>query len=398
MINAREARNIILSSLSPVGTIMLSLERSLGRILAEDIVAAENIPPFDNSAMDGFAVISDDLRTLPRTLTIVGEIPAGAVASNALGKGEAMSIMTGAHLPAGCDAVVPQEWTECADDSHVKIFKTVERGQNIRSAGTDIRRGETALEKHRRLRPQEIGVLASLGRQFVEVYRPLSVAILATGNELVTISAPLSGGKIRESNAYALSALLRERGCEPLLLGIAKDDRKDLQEKIVKGLAADALITAGGVSVGKYDLVIEVLKEAGVEIKFWKINIKPGMPMIFGMHGRTPVFGLPGNPVSSLVTFLEFVGPALQKMMGSDEPDGAVTIPARIDHDITKSDGKRHFVRGILEQRDGSVIVRSTGSQVSNILSSLTKANCLIILPEDVTHVAAGDIVEVELL
>jgi molybdopterin molybdotransferase len=398
MINSPEARNIILSSVHPVGSIMQSIERSLHRFLAEDVIASENIPPFDNSAMDGYAVTSEDVRQIPRTLTIAGEIAAGAAEPSMLKKGEAVSIMTGAKIPKGCDAVVPLEWTELVDEKHVKILRSVESRHNIRASGTDIERGEIALRKHQRLRPQEIGVLASLGKQFVEVYRPPTVAILATGNELVNIAAPLSEGHIRNSNAYALSALLKERGCEPVMLEIARDDRKDLKEKIIKGLASDVLITTGGVSVGKYDLVVDVMKEVGVEIKFWKVNIKPGMPMIFGMYGEKPVFGLPGNPVSSLVTFLQFVNPAIEKMLGSDEANTIVKIPARIEHDIMKPDGKRHFIRGILEQRNGSIVVHSTGSQVSNILSSLTKANCLIILPEEVTHVTAGDIVEVELL
>lgn len=398
MINALEARDTILSTVQPVNTVTLSLERSLGYILAEEILAGENIPPFDNSAMDGFAVSAQEVQHVPQILPIAGEIAAGSPVNARLGQGEAMRIMTGAKIPAGCDAVVQQEWTELPDEQHVSIMKSVNSGHNIRLAGADIRKDERALNKHQRLRPQEIGVLASLGKRFVEVYRQVSVAILSTGNEIVDINVPLPEGKIRNSNAYTLSALVKDTGCEPLMLGIAADDPSDLKEKIVKGFSADALITTGGVSVGKYDLVMEMLKELGVEIKFWKVNIKPGMPMMFGVHGNKAVFGLPGNPVSSMVTFLQFVKPALQRMMGSDEAKATVKLPAQIEHEITKSDGKRHFMRGILEHRNGSLVVRSAGSQVSNILSSLSKANCLIILPEEITRVNEGDVVEVELL
>src|ERR1051326_1952937 len=396
MISAEEAQATILRSVEPSGAITVSLDRSLGFVLAESIVASENIPPFDNAAMDGYAISTKGAGEL--ILSIVGEIAAGSPALNALHSGEAMSIMTGARIPDGCDAVIQQEWTELAGPGRVKILRSVMPGHNIRSAGADIRKGSDVLGPGQHVRPQEIGVLASMGKRFVSIYRPPSVAILATGNEIVEIDHTPPAGKIRNSNAHALSALVRECRCEPISLGTARDDRKELTLKIMQGLEAGMLITTGGISVGKYDLVMEVLKEIGVEVKFWKVNIKPGMPLLFGLYRGKPVFALPGNPVSTVVTFLQFVKPALQKMMGLRNPGARVRLKAKLGHEIQKPDGKRHFVRGILENGDGGMTVRSAGSQVSNILSSLVKANCLIIIPEEAEIVRANEEVEVEIL
>lgn len=398
MINAREALNIILESVHPLETITVSLLSARGYAIAENVIANESIPPFDNTAMDGFAIRSEDARNTPTILTVVGEIAAGTVFEKTLCHGEAVSIMTGAKIPNGSDAVVQVEWTEKLDDTHVKILRAVPVGHNIRRAGGDIKEGACVLEKGQELRPQEIGVLASVGKRFVEIHRPARVAILTTGNEIVEVHQPLTGGKIRNSNAYTLMALVDEIGAEAINLGIAKDDRMELKNKILEGLNADALITSGGVSVGKYDLVMDVLKEVGVEIKFWKVNIKPGMPLLFGISRGNYVFGLPGNPVSTMVTFLKFVKPALLKMTGRSEVDSGFKLHAKLEHEIKKTDGKRHFVRGILENRNGVLIVRSTGSQISNVLTSLAKANCLIIIPEEKEVVAAGEEVEVELL
>lgn len=398
MVNAAQALDVILKTVRPLGTVTVSLLRSLGYALADDVIAPENVPSFDNTAMDGYAVRSADVRKVPVVLEVIGEIAAGAVSTGSLKDGQAMSIMTGAKIPEGCDAVVQIEWTERINDTHIKILRSVSPGHNIRKAGGDIAAGSLVLERGKTIRPQEIGVLASLGKRFVHIVRPTRVAILATGNEVVELNKPLPDGKVRNSNAYVLQALVQQCGGECVNLGIAQDERSELRGKITEGLKADVLITSGGVSVGKHDLVIEVLKEVGVDIKFWKVNIKPGMPLLFGVQSDHYVFGLPGNPVSTMVTFLKFVKPALLKMMGHRECTANLNVHATLQHDITKTDGKRHFVRGILESRNGVLTVRSTGSQVSNILSSLTMANCLIILPEEKTTFAKGDQVEVELL
>jgi molybdopterin molybdotransferase len=398
MLNAKEALDVILNALQPLGTITVSLSHSLDYALAEDIIATENIPSFDNTAMDGYAIRSADVQHVPVILEVVDEIAAGKVADQQLKSGQAMSITTGAKIPDGADAVVQLEWTEYVDETHIKILRSVPLGHNIRKAGGDIEKGSRVLEKGQTIRPQEIGVLASLGKRFVPVVRYARVAVLATGNELVELGKPLPEGKIRNSNTYVLQALIQQCNAEFVDLGIAHDDHSELTRKITEGLKSDVLITSGGVSVGKYDLVIDVLKELGVDIKFWKVNIKPGMPLAFGTFRNHYVFGLPGNPVSTVVTFFKFVKPALLKMMGNREFDSAMKIHARLLHEIQKTDDKRHFVRGILESRNGAITVRSSGSQVSNVMSSLTKANCLIILPEEKTYFAQGDNVEVELL
>jgi len=398
VINASEALNIILDSVHPLETISAGLEQSCGSILGEEIVAPGDTPPFDNAAMDGFAVRSEDIRKVPVELTVAGEIAAGSVLVKPLASHEAMSVMTGAKIPAGCDIVIQQEWTERTAEGRVTILRSADPGHNIRRAGSDIRTGTTVFTPGTFLRPQEIGVLASLGKRFIVIHRKPSIAILTTGNEVVEIDKPLPDGKIRNSNAYVLSALVRQLGCEVRSLGIAADEKSSLKESIRDGLRADVLITTGGVSVGKYDLVMDALKETGVEIKFWKVNIKPGMPLLFGLHGDKPVFGLPGNPVSAMVTFLQFVKPALMRLMGQKKYTPPLRLHAKLQEEITKSDGKRHFVRGVLMNANGSIAVRTTGSQVSNILTSLSQADCLIILPEDRNQFKAGEEVEVELL
>lgn len=397
MIDAGAALAIILDSVSSLGSVTIALERANGFVLAERIVAGEQIPPFDNSAMDGFAVRAADVREPPSILRIVDRIPAGRRSAHALGAGETSSIMTGAPVPDGADAVVPREWTEPAGESEIRVLRTAAEGENIRKAGADIRRGATILEAGSMLRPQEIGMLASLGKQFVSVHRSPRVAVLTTGDELVDIDRPLGDGTIRDSNRYLLSLLVRDAGGDPVMLGRVRDERGELEAALRKGLSFDMLLTSGGVSVGDRDIVKEVLASLGMVTKFWKVNIKPGMPLLFGLRGPTVIFGLPGNPVSTLVTFLQFVRPAVRKMSGRND-----VVPPRLratlKHPVEKKDGKLHYMRGVLENREGVLRVESTGPQVSNLLSSLTKANCLIIIPADCELMNAGDQVEVELL
>ena len=397
MINFDQARSTILESVPRVGAMTVALDRSLNRVLAERVVSAVDVPSFDNAAMDGYAICRSENTMAGTTLAITGEVAAGTTSETALRTGEAIAIMTGAPIPPGCNAVVQQEWTERVDESHVTVLRSVECGHNIRHRGADIKSGATMFDVGTRLRAQEIGALASIGRQYVIVHRPVTVAILTTGNEVVEIGKPLEAGQIYDSNAHTLSALVRELGGEPVVIGIGRDDRQHLRASITRGLQEDVLITTGGVSVGRYDLVREVLEEMGVVIKFWKVNIKPGMPLLFGKFGEKPVFGLPGNPVSTAVTYLQFVRPALRTMMGM-KSFSELRMRAKIEHKYAKSDGKRHFVRGIITSEGGEFRVRSTGPQVSNMLSSLTMANCLIVIPEDVEMVKAGDDVDVELL
>jgi molybdopterin molybdotransferase len=405
MLSAHQALESILSSVTVGEAEVVHLQHAHERILADEIIAGEDIPPFDNSGMDGFAVRAEDVAQAPTLLKLVGEVSAGNVLSRRIEQGEAVRVTTGGQIPPGADAVIQIEWTECVDGTSVRVMKSVPSGHNIRRAGEDIHRGEKIFEEGRRLRAAELGVLASLGRTQVQVYRVPHVAVLATGNELVGIDQALPQGKIRNSNSTALLALLRETNAVPIDLGVAGDHRGKLREEILNGLESDALITAGGVSVGSYDFVQEVLRDLGVEIKFWKVNIKPGMPLLFGVHKEKlgkgsvkPVFGLPGNPVSAFVTFTKFVRPALRKMMGESSPGKELSFEARLEHEIKTTDGKRHFMRGILGSRDGVLTVRTTGSQASNLLTSLAKANCLIIVPETVSLLRKDDLVEVELL
>ena len=399
MISAQEARNIILSSVKPLSTITVSLARARHYAVAEKIISGDDIPPFDNSAMDGYAVRYGDIKSVPIELTVVGEIGAGVIFQGTLQQNEAVSIMTGAPIPDGANTVVPIEFTEQTDQSRVKILRNVSFGENIRRAGEDVKRGSVVLDVGTTLRPQELGVLVALGKNFVQIYKPANVAILTTGDEVIDMENPLKPGEIRNSNLYVLRGLSEELGCEVVDLGNAKDNINEIRQKVIQGLESDALITSGGVSVGKYDFIKKVLQELNAEIKIQQVNIKPGKPFVFALLGSKTIFGLPGNPVSSMVTFLHFVKPALLKLMGrTSEIESDLKIKATLVNEIKKSDGKMYFLRGILESKNREFTVRSTGAQSSHLLTSLTKANCLIIIPENKDMINAGDKVEVSLL
>jgi molybdopterin molybdotransferase len=397
LLSAADARAIILNNISPPAAVTVGLGHALHACLAIDIRATVDVPAFDNSQMDGYAVRSADAGAAPVTMRVSGEIAAGAVAAAPLAPHETMRIMTGAKIPEGCDAVIQQEWAEAKGGDSVTFTKTVQPGHNIRRAGADIRAGTTVLSRGRRLRPQEIGVLASLGEEFVSVFRRPSVAILPTGNEVTALGKTLLPGRVRNSNAYTLGALVRELECDAVQLDIAADTAGELNAGIQKGMREDILVTTGGVSVGKYDLVKEALESLGLEVLFWKVNIKPGMPLLFGLLNGKPVFALPGNPVSTMVTFLQFVKPAIEKMSGLPAEERPVRR-ARLSHEYAKKDGKRHYLRGILAEENGATVVRTTGPQVSNVMTSLALANCLIIIPEERELVRAGEEVEIEML
>ena len=405
MVNAAEAKEIIVQSVVESPSEECTLAESAGRVLADDVIAPGDIPPFDNSSMDGYAVRADDIRSAsldsPVTLELTGEIAAGDPPSGELRPGFAARIMTGAPVPPGADAVAEQELAE-AIDSIVRILSAANPGRNIRRRGEDIRRGGRALEKGTRLTPARVGILASLGIQNVKVHRRPRVALITTGNEVVDVGRNPGPGQIRNSNAFTLEGLIRESGADPVNLGIVPDSTAELAARIRMALLHDAVITSGGVSVGKYDLVLDVLKSEDVEIRFWKANIKPGMPMAFGIwksekRNPVPVFALPGNPVSSMVTFRQFVRPGLEKLCGV-RAQPSLRIKAVLGEDIPKRDGKRHFVRGIARNDEHGIIVMTTGSQSSGVLTSMAEANCLIVLPEDARDGKKGDSVEIELL
>ena len=390
-----EARSIVLESVAPVGTERVETGRALGRTLAEDVAAPWPLPFCDNSAMDGYAVRADDCRG-PARLRVSGYIPAGGTASCAVEPGCAVKIMTGAPIPAGCDAVVPFEETS-VDDGDVVVPGRVTLRQHIRFRAEDVREGDVVLREGTPLRPPEISMLASLGKSFVPVYRKVRVAVLSTGDELVELGEPPSPGRIINSNSPAIAAAVREAGAEAVLLGIARDDPASHAEKISEGLRADALITTAGVSAGDRDLVREMLAERGVASLFWRVDIKPGGPTAFGMKDGKPVFSLPGNPVSALITFEAFVRPALLRMTGRRRVVRPL-VKATLSQEVRKKAGKVNFLRVGIEVRGGEYFASSSGDQNTGILRTMVLADALAVLPADRTSFAAGEKVDVFLL
>jgi len=416
LISVEEARNTILKKISPVETETVPLTQGLYRILAEPITSPINVPPFANSAMDGYAVVAADIQSAtpqnPVQLKMVDNIPAGGSASTEITATTAARIMTGAPMPAGADAVVPFEDTseyhppaQTLVENAVLIYKPVAAGDNVRPAGEDIQAGQEVLPAGHRLRPQDVGILAAIGQARVPVHRRPRVAILSTGDELVTIDEPIGPGQIRNSNEYTLAALVEKYGGEAVRLGIASDTIDDLTAKIREGLAqnVDLFLTSAGVSVGDFDMVKNVLAAEG-EMQFWQVAMKPGKPLAFGLlqsgTHAVPLIGLPGNPVAAMIAFEVFARPAILKLGGQQSRDGTM-LRAKLDEDVTNS-GRRHYMRAFLHgEEDGyHVTTRGSGVQVqgSGILSSLVWANCLVVVPEEVTHIPAGATVEVWLL
>lgn len=396
-----EAQRITLAAAPVLGMEKISLLEAVGRVLAEDIIATRDNPPWDNSAMDGFAVRWEDLKQehaigKPIVLKVIEEVPAGKVATKVVGSGQAIRIMTGAPIPKGATAVVKVEETEPSQDS-VRIFKPVEPRANIRPQGEDVKKGDRIIATGTPIRSAEIGMLAILAKPFVLVYQRPRVAILSTGDELADLDERFNEDKIINSNSYGIAAAVQEAGAIPILLGIAKDDPVALKEKIAQGLTADILVLSGGVSMGDYDFTKAVFKELGAEMNFWKLAIRPGQPLAFGkIHGKL-AFGLPGNPVSSMVTFEQLVRPAILKMSGH-RTYGRPVLQAVFQETFSKRSGRRHFLRGVLTREDGVLKVRTTGDQGSGILTSMVKANCFIDVPEHVERLNPGDSVDVQVL
>jgi molybdopterin molybdotransferase len=396
----QEAQRIVLDAAASLGLEKISLLEALGRVLGEDIVAARDNPPWDNSAMDGFAVRADDIQSehaisKPVTLTIIEDVPAGKMPTKTVGPGQAIRIMTGAPLPKGADTVLKVEETEPGENS-VRVLKPEPRGANIRPQGEDVKKGECIIAKGTQIRPGEAGMLAILAKSFVLVYQQPRVAILSTGDELADLDERFSEEKIINSNSYGIAAAVKEAGGIPILLGIARDNPAALKEKITHGLAADIIVLSGGVSMGDYDFTKAVFKDLGAEMHFWKLAIRPGQPLAFGKIQGKLAFGLPGNPVSSMVTFEQLVRPAMLKM-GGHRSYGRPVVQAVFQEKFSKKNDRRHFLRGILTSEDGVFKVRTTGDQGSGILTSMVKANCLIDIPEAVERVNPGDIVTVQL-
>ena len=400
VISVTEAVTTILKEIAVLGTERVAITGALGRVLAEDISAPFNIPPLDNSAMDGYAVRFSDIRGAtaqnPAKLKILGDIPAGYSASTPIGAGETYRIMTGAPVPAGADTVVMQEDTQ-ARDQVVEIFQECPGGSHIRRAGEDLAAGDNVVTCGQLLGPAHIGVLASIKKSLVTVYQRPRVAIISTGDELVDIDEELSAGKIVSSNSYSLLALALDSGAIPMALGIARDTREALREKFAAALHADMIISSGGVSVGDYDFVKDVMQDLGAEMKFWKVAMRPGNPLAFGIIGGKPAFGLPGNPVSVMVSFEQFVRPSIRKMSGHTKLFRPV-IEATAQEDVATRHGRQYFIRCRVLKTEAGYAATTTGEQGSGILMSMAKATGLMIVPADRAGVKAGDKVAVQIL
>jgi molybdopterin molybdotransferase len=402
-----EARARILAAFAPLPMIRVPLAKALGQVIAVDVIAGGDIPAFANAAMDGFAVRAVDVTAAsaacPANLRVIAEAPAGRACETRVTPGTAVRIMTGAPLPEGADAVVRFEETDegMAQDrrgpgSLVAIRKAAAPGENVRPIGEDVRAGETVLTAGTRVRPAEIGILAMLNRVCVTVHRRPGVGVLATGDEIVDPGEPLAAGQIRNSNAPMIAAMVRRSGGDAVPLGIAHDSESDLRDSLREAQGLDLLLTTGGVSVGDYDLVKRILQAEG-RIELWEVRIKPGKPLAFGWLGSTPVLGLPGNPVAAAVAFEQFARPAIRTMLGcrTIEPP---TVMARLEGRVENRGGRRHYVRVVLAATAEGYSARVAGSQGSGVLSTLARANGLLVIPEGLPVAESGALFPVHML
>jgi len=397
-LSVKEVQNRIIRDVKAVdGMERVDLRRALGRILAEDVTATFNTPPCDNSAMDGYAFRSQDITGQANIrLKVIGQSFAGHPYSGRVASGEAIRIMTGAQVPADVDTVVMQEHTEKTDDNTI-IINTVPRPfANVRKEGDDLTTGQTFLAKGKKLSPTDLAFLATQGIAEVTVKRNVRVAFFSTGDELRSIGQTLGEGEIFDSNRYSLYGLLKNQDIDIVDMGVIPDDRQAIETAFITASSvADAIITSGGVSVGEADFVKETLEKLG-QINFWKIAMKPGKPLAFGTINNSLFFGLPGNPVSVIATFYQFVQPALKRIKGQD-----IVLPlfiqAKTTEFLKKSPGRTDFQRGILEQSEsGELSVRSAGTQASHVLTAMSRANCFIVIPAESGSIEAGEMVDVQ--
>jgi molybdopterin molybdotransferase len=402
-IEPAEALRTILDETPVLGPETVAVREAQGRVLAAPVVSERVLPPADNSAMDGYAVRVADTGSVasgaPVVLRVAFEVAAGGEAGAEVGPGQAARVLTGAPVPPGADAVVRQEDTE-RDGDRLSVLVAPAHREHIRDAGEDVKAGERVLEPGAVLGPAHLGLLASLGRGTVAVHQRPRVAILSGGDELVEPDGDVAGGRIVSSNSYSIAAQCRELGAEPVYLGIARDTPEDVERHFRAGLRADVVVSSAGVSVGDRDYVRGVLEKLGCRLSFWGVQMKPGYPLAFGRfagEGAPLVFGLPGNPVSAMVTFEQFVRPALRKMMGHAGLFRPL-LRARLRETLRKKPGRLHFVRVALAREGGEVVAHSTGSQSSGVLRSMTLADGLLIFPADATELAAGSEADVQVL
>ncbi|MGH2535660.1 MAG: molybdopterin molybdotransferase MoeA [Thermomicrobiales bacterium] len=401
MVGVDDARERILAAFCPLPAVSVSILDALDLTLAEDVVADRDIPPFRNSAMDGYAVRAADTRAAaadaPVSLRIVAHLAAGYPANVEVTAGTAARIMTGAPVPKGADAVVrfeetdePTYGTRSDGDRRaaVRVTRPAKAWDNVREAGEDIRAGAPTLRAGARVRPAEIGVLASLNRATVPVHRRPVVAILSTGDEVIDLGPELQPGQIRNSNSYLLAAMVRRLGAEPRMLGIARDAIDDLTDRLRFAQQADFVVTSGGVSLGDYDMVKDVLRARG-EIAIWQVRMKPGKPLAFGWLSGVPLLGLPGNPVAAAVSFEQFGRPAILKMMGYQNLD-LPTIEATLTEPVDNRGHRRHYVRAWVERTAEGYSVRPAGDQGAGVLTSLARANGLLVVPEAIESATPG--------
>ena len=392
---AADAARRILSDVRRQPALRIPLDDALDSVLAEPIVAPLDIPAWTNSAMDGYAARGADVRgasdARPVRLRVVEQLPAGAFPTRPLGPGEVARIFTGAPLPEGADTVIRQEDTDYGSET-VTIVRDRDIGVNIRRAGEDIRKGTTVLAPGAELGPAQLGVLASLAVAHPMVYRRPRVAILGSGDEIVDVDQPeeiLSGRKIASSNTHTLVALVRQAGGEPVNLGIARDTPESLREHLRRALDCDLLVTTAGISVGEHDYIRAVLNQLGAQQRFWKLRMRPGAPVGFGLLGDIPWIGLPGNPVSTMVTFELFVRPAIRKMSGRALPFRR-SAPVRLTEPISLKPRLQHFLRAIVTEGSDGPEARLTGPQGSGILTSMVLANALLVVPEGQFETPSG--------
>ena len=401
MLTPAEAARQILAHIRPLDPERRPLREALDRVLAEDVASPIDLPPWDNSAMDGYAVRAADVGTGVQ-LQVIETVAAGQFPQHPLGAGEATRIFTGAPLPSGADSVIRQEDTEPGDGTRVRVTNPRDAGKNVRRRGEDIRRGATVLAAGTVLGPAQLGVLASIAHAAPLVHRAPRVAFVGSGDEIVDLDRReeiLAGTKIATSNSYILHAAIRRAGGVPVELGVARDTTESLREHFARAAGADLLVTTAGVSVGEHDLVRAVLTELGAEMKLWRIRMRPGAPVGFGLLGTTPWIGLPGNPVSTMCTFELLVRPAIRRMLGHALPFRR-TVPVVVAEPITLGPKLRHFLRAVVAPRagDGALEARLTGPQGSGILTSMARANALLIVPEDRPAVTAGEVLSAILL
>jgi molybdopterin molybdotransferase len=410
LISVDDALQKLLASFSVVDSEEVILGKAAGRVLSYDIICEIDLPLFTNSSMDGFALKAEDIegadRTSPKRLQVIEDIPAGKEPTRSLGENQTSRIMTGAPLPDGANAVVPIEDTnQYLPETHkepdlpreIEVFRTIVPGAYIREQGEDISSGDTVLKANSRLRPQDLGLLAMLGKSKIPVFRRPKIVILSTGDELVPVEVPLEFGKIHDSNSYTLSAMITRDGGDPLYLGIVPDNEQAVREILVEAIKKDAdlILSSAGVSVGAFDFVRNVVQNDG-SLNFWRVNMRPGKPMVFGHYQDTPFIGLPGNPVSAFVGYEVFVRPVIRKMAGL-KTSPRERIKTKILEEI-KSDGRESYLRAVVSSQNGEWTARLTGHQGSGNLISLVQSNALIIIPPGVKSLPSGTEVDAWLL